>query len=68
MSGFADRLKVARGTKGVVEVAEAAGVDRTTLWRLEHDGPKGGPDLATVERLAQACGVSPGWLAFGEGE
>lgn len=47
-------------------VADALGVTQTTVGRWEADLKE--PDLATIARLAEWYGVSPGWLAFGEGE
>lgn len=47
-------------------VADALGVTQTTVGRWEADLKE--PTLATIVRLAEWFGVSPGWLAFGEGE
>jgi len=47
----------------VVRVADVAGVARRTVTRIEAGQLKHGPNTSTVEALAQALAVSPGWLA-----
>lgn len=71
---FGGRLYAARLWKQSVErrsivqatVAAAMGVTPPSVGRWEADIKE--PNLATIARLAQWLGVSPGWLAFGEGE
>jgi transcriptional regulator with XRE-family HTH domain len=46
------------------ELADAAGVDRATLYRLERGGQHAKP--ATVRKLAESLGVAPGWLTGAE--
>lgn len=46
-------------------LAEAAGVLEGSVQRIEEG--RGEANVDTVERLAIALGVSPSWLAFGEG-
>lgn len=57
-------LQQAREAKGltVAELAEKAGIDRATIYRLE-DG-RNVPGLATVVKLEKALGVKRGGLAF----
>jgi transcriptional regulator with XRE-family HTH domain len=66
--GVAERLAYARTTGGLSlrQIAEAAGVSRQTVLLIERGHNE--PLISTVEALAVALGVSPGWLAFGEGE
>lgn len=74
METFGGRLYSARLWKAGAErrtivqrdVAAAIGVSQVSVGRWEADLKE--PSLATIERLAQWLGVSPGWLAFGEGE
>lgn len=40
----------------VTDLAAAAGVDRTALWRIEKDGTQPRPD--TLKRIADRLGVS----------
>lgn len=65
---FADRLRRSRKAAGLLAagLSRAAGLDKNTVGLLEA-GP-GLPKLSTVEKLARALGLSPGWLAFGLGE
>lgn len=46
------------------ELSERAGVTALTILRIEND--KTHPRLPTVRKLADALGVNPGWLLFGE--
>lgn len=69
---FGSRLRTARDLRGLTmaELAEKMGLhSRGNISRLES-GSNGGlatnPGIATVEALARALDVSPGWLAFGE--
>lgn len=59
------RLALTRKQKGgqLIDLAAVAGVADTTILHLEK-GRKA-PQIATVERIARALGVSPCWLAFG---
>ena len=65
---FADRLRRARRDAGLhaAGLCRAAGLSKSAVLRLEI-GP-GLPTLPTVEKLARALGLAPGWLAFGLGD
>lgn len=62
---FFDRLQAARLKAGMTREAlsRAAGVSLSLASRFELR--RGYPRLPTLEALAKALGVSPGWLAFG---
>lgn len=64
---FDERLRRARkkAGKSASGLALAAGLDKNAVSRLEAGGL---PRLPTVEQLARALGVSPGWLGYGVGE
>lgn len=64
--GFTTRIQAARSDAGLHRLAleQLAGFARGSLTRLEEGHSK--PALDTVERIAQALGVSPGWLAYGD--
>ena len=46
------------------DLARAAGVRVETVSRLERDAHQ--PEVVTVRKLAEALGVDPAWLRFGE--
>lgn len=62
---FSERLKRARREKNVTAEAlsVAAGVSNSAVSHLEAGSRL--PRLPTLERIANALRVSPGWLAFG---
>lgn len=64
--GLAERARVARLALGLSVRAtdRRAGSGEGVLKRIEQGGM---PTPDTVEALAKALGVSPAWLAFGEG-
>lgn len=64
--GVAARVRETRQALGlsVRVLATAAGVSHTAVGNVERGTM---PGLDTTEALAVALGVSPGWLAFGEG-
>lgn len=66
-AGVAARLRQARLARGLASRAlgEAASTSHTAILNIE-DG-RIAPRLDTIERLARALGVRPGWLAFGCG-
>jgi transcriptional regulator with XRE-family HTH domain len=66
-AGIGVRLKTARERAGLSKkaLAEAAGASHTTI-RLTEEG-RTMPSVATAEQLARALGLSPCWLAYGEG-
>jgi transcriptional regulator with XRE-family HTH domain len=64
---LAERLRVIRAAHGLSRtvLAEASVVLAGSIQRIEEG--RGAANVETVERLAIALGVSPAWLAFGEG-
>jgi transcriptional regulator with XRE-family HTH domain len=64
--GFADRLRAEldRRDLAVRALAELAGLSAGGAWALAHGTQ---PSLDTLEIVAKALGVSPAWLAYGEG-
>lgn len=56
------RVRDARTRLGVswAELAEASGVNRSTIWRVEHGLVE--PNAVTMKRLAVALGVEVGDL------
>lgn len=61
---FAERLTAARTLCGLSRkaLAKAAELSLTAVTGLESGQV---PNIATVERLAKALKIAPGWLAFG---
>ena len=64
-----DRLRAARQSERLTLAKLGASLDpprgRTAVCEWEQGRCE--PSLATVEQLATALGVTPCWLAFGEG-
>jgi transcriptional regulator with XRE-family HTH domain len=60
------RLQTARVERArtKAELGRLAGLTATSITQIENGGSSG---VDAVEALAQALGVSPGWLAFGLG-
>ena len=52
-TNFAESLKNFMRTKGVTALAERAGVDRVTLWRLANRNMR--PKLGMAVDIAAAC-------------
>ena len=68
---FQGRLRAAIEASGLTERALSlkAGLSRAQVSQLLRvSATTHGPGVLTVAALARAAGVSPGWLAFGEGE
>lgn len=67
---LSERLKTARTQRGMSQQSVALSLDppkhRQSIGQYEGGGDV--PDLSTVEQLAAVLGVSPCWLAFGEGK
>jgi transcriptional regulator with XRE-family HTH domain len=65
--GVAARLRETRTARGLTmrALARAAGLTDTAVRSTETGASM--PGIATVESLAVALGVSPGWLAYGIG-
>lgn len=66
-AGLAQRLNDARVRLGITirELGRRANVTEGTIRAI---GRGGQPELDTLELLAGALGVAPGWLAYGLGE
>ncbi len=66
-AGLPTRLTAARVARALTRQAlgEAAMTTEQTVANIEEGCNL--PAIATVERLAKALSVSPGWLAFGQG-
>ena len=64
---LAKRVKLAREQLGLSlrALGAAAGASGQVVMMVERGQP---PLINTVEALAVALDVSPGWLAFGDGE
>lgn len=66
---FGNRLRSARIAAGVSQAAVGLALVpvkyRSSITRYERGQDE--PSLSTIEQLAAALGVSPCWLAFGEG-
>lgn len=67
-SSFQERLLRARGARGLTQarLGELAGTQGAAISAMEREGNF--PDIAKVEKLASALGVTPSWLAFGVDE
>lgn len=63
---LADRLRHAIGDRSAAEVAVQAGITRQHVHRLITGRMKRGPSIEVVQSLADALGVTPAWLGFGE--
>ena len=61
------RIREARKASRVtqVELAARTGVAHSTLVRIERGQAR--PRIETVAKFAEALGVDPRWLAFGDG-
>ena len=66
LSQFGARLRYARELRGMTGAAVASAADShgSMITKIEKDGHL--PDAATIYRIAQALGVSVGWLLAGE--
>lgn len=71
VGGLSLRLRIVLAEQGQhqAEIATAAGISDRHLRRLLDEGDaKRGASIGTIQALAEALRVRPGWLAFGEGE
>ena len=71
MESFGQRVRRMRqgNVMTQAELAEAADLSWVTINRIENEERVGNPRPSTVRRLADALGVEPSWLLFGdEGE
>ena len=48
------------------DLAARAGLPQMTVLRVEHDRYEHRPRPSTIRKLAEALGVDPGWLLFGD--
>ena len=64
--GMGQRLQAVRTERGLTKAALARLVElkAPSLSQIENGGQSG---VDTIERIAKALGVSPGWLAYGVG-
>ena len=64
--GMGQRLQTVRTERGLTKAALArlAGLKAPSISQIEGGGQSG---VDTIEGLAKALGVSPGWLAYGVG-
>ena len=67
MSTIGERLRRARKDRKVtqLELAARTGVAHSTVVRIERGQTR--PRIETVGKIAEALGVDPRWLAFGDG-
>lgn len=67
-SGLGRRFRLAREKKELTlrALATLSGCQYSTIVAVELSNRM--PQITTVEILARALGVSPGWLAFGDGK
>ena len=63
-AGLKLRAREARGLLAVKELARRAATSPAQVRAVESGSM---PSLDTLEDIARALGVSPAWLAFGEG-
>lgn len=63
-----ERLDECLDGKSIAWLTGRSGVSSPTLYRLRsEERTKKGLSIGTLERVARALNVSPGWLAFGTG-
>ena len=64
--GMGARLQAVRGERAITkaELGRLARLTAPSITQIENGGQSG---VEVIEALAQALGVSPGWLAFGVG-
>ncbi|HEU4405320.1 MAG TPA: helix-turn-helix transcriptional regulator [Polyangiaceae bacterium] len=70
--GFAERLRRVFDASGLThaEFAKRSGLPKgalSVILKRAQDPARMGPSIVTVVAIARGLGVSPGWLAFGEG-
>ena len=68
METIGGRLRHARERRAWSQrdLAERAGLPQQTVLRVEHDRYENRPRPSTIRKLAEALGVDPGWLLFGD--
>ena len=64
----AARLRLAMRGRSQYRIVRTSGVAARIVGRCLRGECKQGPTLETLVKLAHACEVSPGWLAFGVGD
>ena len=67
METIGTRLRQARERRVLTQedLSQLAGVTEATISRMEN-GKSGPTRPSTVRKLAEALGVEPGWLLFGD--
>lgn len=66
--GLPSRLQLAQKARAISRRALSRASEVLSSSILNYEAGRNVPSVATVERLALALGVSPCWLAYGEGE
>jgi transcriptional regulator with XRE-family HTH domain len=66
--GLPDRLRQARRRSGIGMTAASTAIGSSTAAAYLIERRQSLPRINTVERFAKLLGVSPSWLAYGEGE
>ncbi len=67
-AGLGDRLRTTRESRGLTVRALARLSQAADLTIHRAESARTFPSVATAEQLADTLGVSPCWLAYGEGE
>ena len=69
MDTIGERLRAARDRRVWTQedLARASGVPVVTISRIENDRHEGRPRQSTIRKLADALGIDPAWLVFGDG-
>jgi len=65
-AGLSRRFRLARERRGLTlrALAASSGCQYSTIVAIESAGRM--PQITTIEILARALGVAPGWLAYGD--
>ncbi len=70
MGTIGERVRDARQRRFMTQdqLAERTQIRIVTISRIENDRVESHPRLSTIKKIADALGVSPSWLMFGESE
>lgn len=68
-STIGDRLREAREQRFMTqsELSAKAGIQISTISRIENNRQESRPRLSTIRKLAEVLRVEPHWIMFGEG-